>query len=100
MDISTKIRHLLVDSGISAAELARRIGVTPQALNRKMKTGYFTVADLEQIAQACGRGLVVGFVLPDGQTIMQTIPAHDATSPSSAPASPSPADPTDASGNA
>lgn len=61
MDIVTKIKHLLVDTDISAAELARRLGITPQALNRKMKTGYFTVEDLKQIAQACGRVLDIAF---------------------------------------
>jgi transcriptional regulator with XRE-family HTH domain len=35
---------------MSEAELARRLGVLPQNFSRKMKSGKFTEADLEHIA--------------------------------------------------
>ena len=51
MTIQEKIRILLVRRGnMSEAELARRLGVLPQNLNRKMRAGKFTSADLEAIA--------------------------------------------------
>ena len=51
MTIVEKIRILLVRRGnMSEAELARRLGKTPQNFNRKMKAGKFTNADLEKIA--------------------------------------------------
>ncbi|GHU81785.1 hypothetical protein FACS189468_5040 [Spirochaetia bacterium] len=51
MTIQEKIRVLLVRRGnISEAELARRMGILPQNLSRKMKVGRFTEADLEKIA--------------------------------------------------
>jgi DNA-binding Xre family transcriptional regulator len=51
MTIVEKIRVLLVRRGnMSEAELARRLGKTPQNFNRKMKAEKFTNADLEKIA--------------------------------------------------
>ena len=43
MSIIEKIRILLVKRGnISEAELARRMGISPQNLNNKMKRANFT----------------------------------------------------------
>jgi DNA-binding Xre family transcriptional regulator len=51
LTIQEKIRILLVRRGnLSEAELARRLGKTPQNFHRKMKAGKFTNADLEKIA--------------------------------------------------
>lgn len=53
MALAEKIRILLVKRGnISEAELARRLGVSPQNLNNKMKRDNFTEADLRAIADA------------------------------------------------
>ena len=53
MALSERIRILLVKRGnISEAELARRIGVSPQNLNNKMKRDNFTERDLQEIAAA------------------------------------------------
>ena len=43
MTISEQIKVLCVRSDISVAELARRIGTTPQNFNGKMKRESFTV---------------------------------------------------------
>lgn len=55
MTISQKIRILLVTQGnISDAELARRLGITPQKLSYKFKKNNFSVSELEAIAAALG----------------------------------------------
>ena len=53
MALSNKIRILLIKrDNISEAELARRMGISPQNLNNKMKRDNFTEQDLQQIAAA------------------------------------------------
>ena len=99
MDASKAIKYMLVDTGIKEAELARRVGIAPQNLNTRLKSPQnWRIDDLARLAAACGAVLDCSIRLPSGDLL--AITPHDAISPSSAPASPSPADPTDASGNA
>ncbi len=66
MALSERIRILLVKRGnISEAELARRIGVSPQNLNNKMKRDNFTEKDLQEIAAALDCSFSVTFTLND-----------------------------------
>ena len=66
MSLTDKIRILLVKRGnISDAELARRLGISPQNLSNKFKRDNFTERDLEQIAQALNCSLRVSFTLND-----------------------------------
>ena len=52
MAMVEKIRVLLVKRGnIPEAELARRLKVSPQNLNAKMKRDNFTEKDLKEIAE-------------------------------------------------
>lgn len=69
MNISEQIRVLCVRSKISLAELARRIGTSPQSLNAKMKRESFTVSDLEVIADAVGAKFVRKFELYNGEEV-------------------------------
>ena len=69
MTVSEQIKVLCVRSNISVAELARRIGKTPQALNSKMKRESFTVDELEIIAQVVNAGFKREFILSNGDTI-------------------------------
>lgn len=55
--------------GISNSELARRLGWSPQLLNKRMNTGKFTVEEWQQIAKALGAKARVGFIFPDGKEI-------------------------------
>ena len=59
------IRIACVKRGnISEAELARRVGVTPQNFNNKMKRDNFSERDLQEIADALGLKLEISFVDP------------------------------------
>lgn len=66
MPLSDRIRILLIKRGnISEAELARRLGISPQNLNNKMKRDNFTEKDLAEIAAALNCTLTVSFELND-----------------------------------
>lgn len=49
------------------AELARRLGCSPQNLSAKMKRESFTVAELERIADVTSTVFSRQFVLPNGE---------------------------------
>ena len=69
MRISEQIKVLCVRSNISMAELARRIGISPQSFSAKLKRESFTVSDLETIADAVGATFVRKFVLYSGEEV-------------------------------
>ena len=69
MTISEQIKVLCVRSDISVAELARRIGTSPQKKKKKMKRESFTIAELEDIAQAVNSSFERNFVLENGEKI-------------------------------
>lgn len=69
MTISEQIKILCVRSNISVAELARRVGTTPQNFNAKMKRESFTIGDLEEIATVVSCSFERHFVLDNGDQI-------------------------------
>ena len=69
MTISEQIKILCVRSNISVAELARRIGTSPQNLNAKLKRGSFTVDDQNQIAEVTDTVFERKFILRNGEKI-------------------------------
>ena len=63
MALSEKIRILLVKRGnLSDAELARRMGTSPQNLSNKLKRDNFTEKDLQEIAAALDCDLEIQFI--------------------------------------
>lgn len=69
MDIPTKIKLAETYAKMGEADLARRLGKTPQAFGQRMKTGKFSSNDLEAIAAAFGAEVKVVFTFPDGTEI-------------------------------
>ena len=69
MTIAEQIKVLCVRCGVSEAELARRLGKSPQSLNSKMKRESFTVSDLDEIAAALGVTFKRHFVLDNGEEV-------------------------------
>ncbi len=66
MDIGKKVKLALAYIGISEAELARRLEISPQSLNKRLKTGKFTAEELEKIAAALGASFALSFTFSDG----------------------------------
>ena len=69
MTISEQIKVLCVRCNLSEAELARRLGKSPQSFNARMKRESFTINDLEAIADAVGVVFERKFVLRNGDKI-------------------------------
>lgn len=69
MTISDQICVLCARIHISKAELARRIGMSPQSLNGKLKRKSFTIKELDQIANATGTSFKRWFALRNGEKI-------------------------------
>ncbi len=69
MTVVQKIKMALAYKDMSMAELARRLEISPQLLNKRLKTGKFTAEELETIAQAMGARYTFGFVFEDGTEI-------------------------------
>jgi hypothetical protein len=54
---------------ISKAELARRMGWSPQLLGKRLKTAKFTIDEWEALAKALGGEFQYGFTFDDGTKI-------------------------------
>lgn len=69
MTTSDMIRNLCNQMNISVAELARRIGQTPQNFNKKLKRETITLDELITIADVLGIRFEQAFILPNGSEI-------------------------------
>ena len=69
LTIVQKIKMARAYKGMTQAELARQLDISPQLLNKRLKTGKFTAEELEAIAQAMGARYTFGFVFEDGTEI-------------------------------
>ena len=69
MDMEKRINAAAAYVGISQAELARRMGKSPQAFNSKAKLRTFSEDELAQIAAVLGAEYRPRFRFPDGTEI-------------------------------
>ncbi len=69
MEITKKVKRLLVEGDLTATQLAEKIGTSQSNLSQKMRNESYSVADLIKIAEATGVELEVSFVLEDGTKI-------------------------------
>lgn len=70
MSMDEQIKILCVKSHISASELARRIGTTPQNFSQRAKKARFTPEELRKIAKAVGCTYESSFILPNGDKVV------------------------------
>lgn len=69
MTNTQKIKMALVIANMKEAELARKLGTTPQAFNQRMKTDKFSTDELEKIAAALGAVYTSSFTFPNGEKV-------------------------------
>lgn len=69
MTTADMIKQLCEHMNISIAELARRIGQTPQNFNKKLKRETITLDELKAIADVLDIKFEQAFILPDGNEI-------------------------------
>ena len=69
MTIQQKIMVAMDIAGITQSELAAKIGTSPAALSKRIKTGKFSDEDFSKMAEAMGCEYKSGFYFPDGQKI-------------------------------
>ncbi len=69
MTASDMIRELCEKKNISLAELARRIGQSPQNFNKKLKRGTVSFEEMMEIAKALNVKFEQAFVLENGEKI-------------------------------
>lgn len=68
MSMAEEIRILCVKAGnVSDAELARRLGTSPQNFFNQMKRDNFTVDRVREIADVLGYDMEITFKKRDGQ---------------------------------
>lgn len=69
IDFGAKLRMASGALRITDAEIARRLGMTPQLYSARMKKSRYSSEELEKIADAMGVKFVYYFELPDGTRI-------------------------------
>ncbi len=69
MTVSEQVKVLCVRCNVSEAELARRLGKSPQSFNAKLKRGTMTVEELERIAVVLGVDFKRVYILGNGDEI-------------------------------
>ena len=69
MTIEQKINMAAAYKGMSQADIARAIGMTPSNFNQKVKRNTFSKEELEKIAVALGAVYNAFFEFPDGTKI-------------------------------
>lgn len=72
MSTSNLIRNLCKEKGISVAELARKIGQTPQNFNKKLKRETVSTEELMQIADVLGVVFEQSYILENGEKLTIT----------------------------
>lgn len=69
MAMTEKIKILLVKKGVTASQLAEKIGTSQPNLSKKMKKDNFSETDLKEIAEALEVKYEGFFFLNDGDKI-------------------------------
>lgn len=73
MTTSDMIRELCEKKNISLAELARRIGQSPQNFNKKLKRGTVSFEEMMEIAETLDVKYEQAFIMSDGKKISVSI---------------------------
>ena len=65
--VEEQVKTALIHAGVTQKELAAKVGMSPQSLINRLKTGKFTRDELGKIATAMGAEYKSVFIFPDGK---------------------------------
>ena len=66
MTLQEQVKMACIHANITQAEVAQRIGMSPQAFHNRLKTGKFTKEELSKIGKALGAEYISCFRFLDG----------------------------------
>lgn len=69
IDLSRKVKTGIAHAGITGAEVANRLSMSPQSFSKRTQTLAKRAEELEELAAAMGAELRLDFVFPDGFTV-------------------------------
>lgn len=69
MDITKKVKMLLVEFDMTITQLAEKMGTSQPNLSKKLKNNSLSIADLEKIAEVFGIKFEAHFTLENGEKI-------------------------------
>ena len=69
MECRQFVKIATATAGITQAELAARLGWSPQTMSNRLITGKFTLEEWQRIAAALGADLLIGLHFPDGKQV-------------------------------
>lgn len=69
MELTKKVKRLIIEVDMNASQLAEKIGTSQSNLSQKMKNESYNVQDLAKIAEATGAKLEINFIMEDGTKI-------------------------------
>ena len=72
MSTSNLIKNLCKEKGISVAELALRIGQTPQNFNKKLKRETVSTEELMEISEVLGIVFEQSYIIENGEKLTIT----------------------------
>lgn len=73
MNITEMVRSLCKEVDVSLAEVARRIGQSPQNLSKKINRETLTFEEFEQIVKCLGVEMNIDFILPGEKVIKSSV---------------------------
>lgn len=69
MTITQRINMAIAYKGVTQAEIARKLGLSPSNFGQRIKRGNFSVAELEKIAEALDAEFLCAFRFEDGTKV-------------------------------
>ena len=64
--IQEQIKMACIHANVTQAEIAQKVGMSPQSFYNRLKTGKFTREELTTIGNALGAEYISCFRFPDG----------------------------------
>lgn len=69
LSVSEQLRVIFFRTGVRIGDVAKAVGLSPQAFSARLRRNSFSMEELEKISKFTGCRYVQYFELPDGEKI-------------------------------